>query len=125
MADEENSDAEAARILAEYRRQLADLCSSKRTRTSAFSSHAPTDWNPETVINIETAEPFTESSAWLKIQERLLSGCPIEVIELRKPQGAKGFVLRLDGENKREIYVKLQFGNRKVIGRSFHYSYRN
>ena len=45
------------------------------------------------------------------------------MIELREPQGAKGYVMRIDlGSGLPELYVKLQLTSAKVIGRSFHYS---
>ena len=125
MADDDTGDSPstAEDPLAEQRRQLAALCKSAKTRTSIFTREAPCDWNPESVINPETGEPFTEAAAWLLVACALDGGCRIEVVELRKPKGSKGYVVRLDGGASPEIYVKLQFGSRRVIGRSFHYTY--
>lgn len=125
MADEDTPDPATAAEdhLNEQRRQLAILCKSAKTRTSAFTRDAPCDWNPEAVTDPQTGDFFTEPSAWERIAEALEAGCRIETIDLRKPPGSKGYVIRLAGEPERDIYVKLQFGQRKVIGRSFHYTY--
>ena len=42
---------------------------------------------------------------------------------LRKPRGAKGYVMKIDLEpGGVPLYVKVQLGAGKIIGRSFHYS---
>ena len=47
----------------------------------------------------------------------------MEVVRLSKPQGAKGYVMKIAlASNLPNLYVKLQLGPRQVIGRSFHYS---
>jgi len=66
---------------------------------------------------------FTDQGAWEYIAEALEDGKKVEVVELQKPQGAKGYVLLLQGvAPAKTIYVKLQLGSDKVIGRSFHES---
>ncbi len=46
-----------------------------------------------------------------------------EVVELKKPSGAKGYLMKIDMEPKMpKLYVKLQLGSGKIIGRSFHYA---
>lgn len=66
---------------------------------------------------------FTRATAWDLIASELESGHDIETIELRNPPGAKGYVMRIDLEpGKPQLYVKLELGSGKIIGRSFHYS---
>ena len=66
---------------------------------------------------------FTDSTAWDFIASRLEAGEEVEVIELQQPAGTKGYVMKIDlGLEVPELYVKLQLGASKVIGRSFHYS---
>ncbi len=66
---------------------------------------------------------FTDSTAWEFIASRLETGEEVEVIDLQQPAGAKGYVMKIDlGLGLPELYVKLQLGASKVIGRSFHYS---
>ena len=75
--------------------------------------------NPQGVIEMY----FNDTSAWELIAEQLKAGCPVEEVRLNKPPGAKGYVLLIDLEpNQPQLYVKLQLGAGKIIGRSFHYS---
>ena len=109
------------------RRNLARLASSRHTRTSAFSSVRPTDWRPTKVRNPNGLldDHFTDSTAWELIASLLADGHPVEVLELRKPPGARGYVMLIDIEpGQPQLYVKLELGTGKVLGRSFHYSER-
>ena len=64
---------------------------------------------------------FTEATAWELIASKLEADHPVEVVELQKPAGAKGYVMKIDIEpGQPRLYVKLQLGPGKVIGRSFH-----
>ena len=66
---------------------------------------------------------FTDSTAWELIAERLDAGEQVDVIELTKPRGARGYVMRIDlGSDLPELYIKLQLGPGRIFGRSFHYS---
>ena len=57
------------------------------------------------------------------LASRLEEGQPIEVLELQKPAGAKGFVMKIELEpGQPRVYVKLQLGAGRIVGRSFHYS---
>lgn len=68
---------------------------------------------------------FTDAAAWELIAARIEQGHPIETVNLHTPQGTKGYVMLIDIEADRpQLYVKLQLGSGKVIGRSFHYSDR-
>ena len=76
--------------------------------------------NPHGVID----EFFTDTGAWELITDRLKAGHPLEEVELHKPPGRKGYVMEIDLDADRPIYVKLELGSGQVIGRSFHYSER-
>lgn len=114
-------------IDAQVRNLLWQRCCQRRSRLSEFSPEAPTDWRPQTVRNpTRENEYFTEDSAWEYVAQCIEDGVSIEVISLRKPPGKSGYVLKLPGYPRGvEIYVKLQLGSSKVIGRSFHESYRS
>ena len=91
-----------------------------------FTEEAPTDWRPDSVKDPRPERlfaTFTKDSCWEFILEKLEEGHKIEEIELRKPLGSKGYVMKIDvGTKEPQLYVKLQIGIDKVIGRSFHYS---
>ena len=94
---------------------------------TAFSRERPTDWRPGQVRNPDGVldTHFTDAAAWELIAARLEDGHPIETVELRQPKGAIGYVMKIDLEPSRpQLYVKLQLGSGKIIGRSFHYSER-
>ena len=66
---------------------------------------------------------FTDPAAWELIAAKLEEGHPVEVVVLRKPKDKLGYVLKVDlGGGDPLIYIKLQVGSGKIIGRSFHYS---
>ena len=78
-----------------------------------------TGTNPDGVLDTH----FTDAAAWELIASRLEDGHPVEVVELRKPAGATGYVMKIDVEPGQPLlYVKLQLGSGRIIGRSFHYS---
>jgi len=84
-----------------------------------------TDWRPGQVRNPDGIldRYFTDTAAWELIADRLEAGHPVEIVELRKPPGATGYVMKIDIEpDQHPLYVKLQLGSGKIIGRSFHYS---
>ena len=93
-----------------------------------FHPDRPTKWCPGQVHNPNGVldSYFTDASAWEYIATKLENGHPVEVIRLDKPSGAKGYVMKIDIEPDRpKLYVKLQLGSGKIIGRSFHYSERD
>lgn len=48
---------------------------------------------------------------------------PVEPVPLRRPPGATGYVMKIRVDPRAPlVYVKLQLGAGKIIGRSFHYS---
>ncbi len=96
------------------RRQLAVLARRSHARVTAFSPERPTDWRPGQVRNpgglLDTF--FTDAAAWELIAERLEDGHPIETVEMRKPRGATGYVMKVDIEPGRpQLYIKLQLGS--------------
>jgi hypothetical protein len=107
----------------EVRHQLAVLARRRQARITAFSHEVPTKWNVYQVRNPETELPFTDESAWEFIAQLLEQGHPLIATQLRKPPNAIGYEMLVVLEDKRpKLYVKLQLGAGRVIGRSFHYS---
>lgn len=107
------------------RRQLVVLARRSHARSTEFSPNRPTDWRPAEVRNPEGTLDlyFTKTTAWEFIASHLESGHPVEVVTLRQPLGATGYVMKIDaGVGQPEIYIKLQLESGKIIGRSFHYS---
>lgn len=116
---------EPADLSASTRQRLAALARRRRTRVSSFTPNRPIDWRPEDVRRpgAEFDTHFEEDSAWRLIADRIEQGEPIEIVRLRQPKGVKGYVMKIDLEpDAPRLYVKLELGSRKVIGRSFHYS---
>ena len=92
-----------------------------------FTTDRPTEWRPGQVRNPQGLldTHFTEAAAWELIAFRLEEDHPVEIVKLRKPAGATGYAMKIDIELGRpRLYVKLQLGSGKIIGRSFHYSDR-
>lgn len=109
----------------ETRHQLVVLARRRGARITEFRRDRPTDWRPGKVRNPDGLldTHFTDASAWELIATRLEHGEEVGVIELQKPKGAKGYVMTIDlGPEVPALYVKLQLGSGKIIGRSFHYS---
>ena len=107
------------------RRELAVLARRKHARKTAFSEKRPTDWRPQQVRNPDGALDtyFTDGAAWELIAATIEDGHPIELVELHKPPGATGYVMKIDLEpGQPQLYVKLQLVSGQIIGRSFHYS---
>ena len=106
------------------RAQLASLARRSKCRTSEWSVGSPTEWAPYQVLNPESGIPFSGPGAWRLVVNLLESGEPLQEVTLSHPPGAKAYVMlvRLDPAGP-EIYIKIQLGRGKIIGRSFHYSY--
>ncbi len=106
------------------RRQLALLARRPRARQTVFSSVRPTKWQPEQVSNPLCGMPFTDASAWDLVASRLEEGHEVEVVTLRKPPGATGYVMRIKLDTTvPTVYVKLELGAGRILGRSFHYTW--
>ncbi|MEK8021064.1 MAG: hypothetical protein VSS75_029690 [Candidatus Parabeggiatoa sp.] len=111
--------------LKQIRRELALLARRKEARIIGCPEKGmPSDWQPHQVINPEDGLPFTKSTAWYYIAKLLEdSQQALEEIVLHHPPGKRAFVLHVDmGPHLPKLYIKLQLGSGKVIGRSFHYS---
>lgn len=109
------------------RRHLVVLARRKDARITAFSRDRPTDWRPGQVRNpaglLDTH--FTDAAAWELIASRIEDGHALEIVRLDQPPGATGYVMKVDlAPGQPQLYVKLQLGSGKIIGRSFHYSER-
>ena len=107
------------------RHQLVVLARRKNARTKEFSLARPTDWRPKQVHNPDGLldTHFLDESAWELIASKIEGGHPLETIRLDKPPGATGYVMKIDLEDGQpQLYVKLELGSGKIIGRSFHYS---
>ena len=107
------------------RHELAILARRSNARTTDFSRSRPTDWWPQSVRNPDGMldTHFSDAAAWELIASKLEDGHDVETVELQKPPGATGYVMKIDLEpNAPTLYVKLQLGSGQIIGRSFHYS---
>lgn len=108
--------------LEKIRHEIILLARQKRSRTSAFTSSAPTEWQPYAVLD-ENGEPFTDAGAWDLVADLLERGHPIKSVVLRHPPGKRAYEMIVSlRPGSLEIYIKLQMGSGRVIGRSFHYS---
>lgn len=90
---------------------------------SSFSRRRPTKWQPNRVRNPEGGVDrcFTDETAWTFVADRLEEGEHVWVIELEKPPGREGYVMRIDiGSDVPKLYVKLELVAARVWGRSFH-----
>lgn len=68
---------------------------------------------------------FTDDGAWELIASKLESGHRVETVELKKPKGKTGYVMKIRLESStRPLYVKLELHRGWILGRSFHYSER-
>lgn len=79
----------------------------------------PRDWRPNQVIEPGSGQPFTAVGAWEFIVGLLEDGVEIQPKTL--DDGKSAYVM-LAPLGDKVLYVKLQLGNGRVIGRSFHYS---
>lgn len=108
------------------RRQLARAARRPRSRNRGeFSPGRPTKWQPMQVIDPAggLGAPFTNAGAWEFIASKLEGGHRVDVIDLRKPQGAQAYVMKIEIDpNGPRLYVKVEFRAGKILGRSFHYS---
>lgn len=104
------------------RQELVRRARSRRTRRARFTPGSPTKWHPTSCGDPRCGDPFTVDNCWEFVADAIESGAAVEVIQLRKPHGKRGFVVMLDGIDGTKIYVKLQLSSDVVLGRSFHAS---
>lgn len=90
-----------------------------------FRVHDRLNWLPRE-IRKPTASPFeyfTSSEAWEFIATKLEEGHLVEITTLRQPPVKRAYVMKIRlSENDPLLYVKLELGSGKIIGRSFHYT---
>jgi hypothetical protein len=73
------------------------------------------------VLSPESGLPFTDSGAWHFIADLLEAGHEVSEIEMKKPKGKVGYVLKTAGYTGcPKIYIKLTLSANMVNGRSFH-----
>ena len=107
----------------EARHQLALLARRKRARVTEFSPERPTVWKPWEVRNPGSGETFTEAGAWEFIVACLEEGQALKPVPLDHPPGKTGYAMTVPGgPGAPDIYIKLELGSGKILGRSFHYS---
>ena len=107
------------------RHQPTLLARRSESRITNFSPERPVDWRPGQVRNPDGIldTHFTDAAAWEFIASKLEAGHPVEVVELKEPPKAKGYVMKIDIQpDLPQLYVKLQLGSGQIIGRSFHYT---
>jgi len=101
-----------------FREELARYAENNKCRKLL----RPHSWYPESVNNPVTGFPFSGPGAWEHIAELLRANHPMTEIILDNPPGQKAYVLKEKLEEDRpELYIKIHFGNGKILGRSFHY----
>ena len=113
------SEDKHAKRLEVVRRELVLLVRRKKARIVEWSPEEPIEWRHGEYRDPRSGEWFTEPGAWDFIAELLEAGQPLEEIDLRKPPGKKGYVIRAPAADS-PLYIKLRLGSGKVIGRSFH-----
>ena len=106
------------------RRDLLALARRRDARVTQFSRNRPTVWQPDQVRNPHGVldQYFNDENAWELVVQKLEERHPVEEVELRRPAGKKGYVMKIQLEPDQPLlYVKLQIGSGKIFGRSFHY----
>jgi hypothetical protein len=83
----------------------------------------PRVWQPGAVLNPQDGQPFTPEGAWEFIAQVLDERLEItlEAVRLENPPGATGYVLNVPLAGQ-VLYINLQLGPGRIIGRSSHYS---
>jgi len=86
----------------------------------------PCAWQPHTVLNPDTGQPFTPVAAWefvvacLEDERVSLTSKPQDI-----PPGSTAFEMIVPiGTGGDRLYIKLRLGSGIVLGRSFHYAVR-
>lgn len=103
------------------RKDIIIALQKKRRRIGKLPSR-PHKWYPTKVPNPDSwFGVFTPEGAWDLVQQELENGVEAKLLILDKPPGAKSytFTVSLPGCAE-DLYVKIEFLNGWVIGRSFH-----
>ena len=98
MSSPEGPESEHSGISEYIRQQLIVLARRSRARITEFRRDRPTEWRPHEVRNLDglIAPYFTDGDAWELIASRLERGHHVEVVELRQPPGATGYVMMIN-----------------------------
>ena len=108
-----------------FRWVLATLARTARTRFVGQPPERPHRWQPQTVP-CPNGYGMSDLAAWEPIAERLEDPKQrLEIIVLRKPKGAKAYVMKTRLPNlPARIDAKFEFvvpaSGQKICGRSFH-----
>ncbi len=93
-------------------------------KSAKFTRDVPIDWKLNSVKDPHPNrffDEFTRDNCWKFILEKTVEGHEIEEVEFDQPPGSKSYVMEIHiGANEPLLYVKLQVGRDKVIGRSFY-----
>lgn len=100
-----------------WRRMVAKMARS-RSRVVGRPPAMPSRWQPHTVLSAHARLPLSDAEAFELIAEHLEGGCAIQEIELRKPPGDRGYVLKFN-LGSQVVYAKFQVKS-VFIARSFH-----
>lgn len=106
--------------------ELSRLARNRRRRVAKSTPARPSQWHPLDVRKPDNDNnAFTDESAWDLIACQIESGHRVEIIELDKPKGRTGYVMKIQLESSAPpLYVKLELHRGWILGRSFHYSDR-
>ena len=103
------------------RKDLIQRARDKNHRQNVTKSAEPCRWYPHRVLHPSLGIPFTDVSAWNFIADLLSVGHKVSVIEMKKPPGQQGYVLKAPGYTGcPEIYIKVTLSRNFINGRSFH-----
>lgn len=106
--------------LASVRQQLIALL---RAGRYFVGGGYPFNWHPLELRDPRTQQTFTGRGAWGFILELLEADEPLGEVPLKAPPGRVAYVMKVKLETyARRLYVKIQLGTGRVIGRSFHLS---
>ena len=94
------------------RAELVRLAKTERLRHTGRSPTRPSRWQPERVQNPDDNDNrgFTDAGAWQLVASKLERGHRVEIVPLRRPHSAKGYVmkLRLDSSNGPVLYQPVE-----------------
>ena len=107
------------------RNELLRLARS-RHRSIKSTPERPARWRPRQVPDPDHGNnPFTIHGAWELVASKIENGHRVEIIELDKPKGKTGYVMKIRLESSvPPLYVKLELHRGRLLGRSFHLSDR-
>ena len=103
------------------RRELIRRARDKHRRQSVSKSTEPCRWYPHRILHPVLGIPFTDVGAWNFIADLLSEGQEVTVINMEKPLGQVGYVMKTPGHKGCPyIYIKVTLSKNFINGRSFH-----